>query len=726
VAERTAEARALAVPEPASIRTALRQLTEEPHVAGTPADRKTALFVRDKLREWGWTADLVEYEVLLDEPETGFDGKGGPSLKLVRPNAQELPVRETANAFDKDSASLEALPAFHGYGASGDVTGQVVYGNYGTIEDFEAVEKLGINVKDKIVLVRYGGLFRGLKVYNAQKRGAKGILIYSDPADDGFAKGDAYPNGPFRPASAIQRGSVQFLWHGPGDPSTPGTPSLKDGKRLPHDTFHGFPLRDADWEKQTGLKRDEYFATIPSLPISYEAAQPILENLAGPNVPSGAQGGLPLTYHVGPGPAEVHLVTSHHYELRTIWNVIARIDGTDDDGRWVMLGNHRDAWVYGAVDPGSGTAATLEACRAIGAAVKAGWKPKRTLMYASWDAEEYGLVGSTEWAEHHADDIGENGVMMFNVDSAVSGPTLDLDGIPSMRELVLQAMADIIDPHSSKTLKETWLARQKQEWQSHTTIELDEGIWEGQSEAVRQPVFFPQMTALGSGSDYTAFVDHLGVPAVDVNFGGRYGVYHSTFDDFYWMENFCDPDFVIHATAAKLYTLLAMRAAGADVVPFTFGPYGTAIRDHVDDLRRRIARKNLGDDPKREFPRLGDLAAAVREFQNKAKTLDEAIAKLTEQPAPKSSEALKALNKELTHVEREFLSADGLPGRKWFQHTLYAPGLTTGYASWPLPGVRQAIEDGDAKLLDAQVGVLIERIRGASARLKQSADAMNN
>jgi N-acetylated-alpha-linked acidic dipeptidase len=234
------------------------------------------------------------------------------------------------------------------------------------------------------------------------------------------------------------------------------------------------------------------------------------------------------------------------------------------------------------------------------------------------------------------------------------------------------------------------------------------------------------MTALGSGSDYTAFVDHLGMPAVDVNFGGRYGVYHSTFDNFYWMEKFCDPEFVIHTTAAKLYTVLAMRAAGADVVPFTFSPYGMAIREHVDDLRRRIARKNLGDDPKREFPRLGDLAEAVRGFQNEAKTLDEAIAKLTEQPAPKSAEQVKALNKALVQVEREFLSTDGLPGRKWFQHTIYAPGLTTGYASWPLPGVRQAIEDGDAKLLDAQVGVLIERIRGAAARLKLAADAARN
>jgi len=727
VSERAAEGQALAVPEPLSIKTVLRTLTEEPHIAGSGADYKTAIFVRDKLREWGWTADLAEYEVLLDYPGQHISYPVEPSLELLQPITKTLPVRETANAFDKDSANLHSLPAFHGYGVSGDVTGQVVYANYGTIEDFEAVEELGVSVKDKIVLVRYGGLFRGLKVYNAQKRGAKGILIYSDPADDGFAKGDVYPSGPYRPESAIQRGSVLFLSHGPGDPSTPGTPSLKNGKRLPHDTFNGFPLpHTTDWEKQTGLKRDEYFATIPSLPISYEAALPILSNLAGPNVPSGAQGGLPLSYHVGPGPAEVHLVTTHNYEIRTIWNVIARIDGTDDDGRWVMVGNHRDAWAYGAVDPDSGTAATLEACRAIGAALKSGWKPKRTLMYASWDAEEYGLVGSTEWAEHHADDVRENGVMMLNVDSAVSGPTLDLDGVPSMRDLLLQVMAEIVNPHTSKTLKETWIAGQKHRWQSHAAIELDGGVWNGKPEAVRAPVFFPQMTPLGSGSDYTTFVDHLGMPAVDVQFGGRYGVYHSLFDNFYWMEKFGDPDFVIHATAAKLYALIAMRAAGADVVPFTFGPYGKAIQDHVDDLRSLIARKNLADESKREFPRLADLAAAVREFQARAETLDAAIAKLTEAPAPESADQIKALNATLTRVEREFLTRDGLPGRPWFQHTIYAPGLTTGYASWPLPGVRQAIEDDDAKLLDAQVGVLIERINAAATVLKKAADTARN
>ncbi|HEX8198897.1 MAG TPA: PA domain-containing protein, partial [Isosphaeraceae bacterium] len=337
-AQAKAEAGALAVPTPERARAWLRTLTEEPHVAGTPADRTTAEFVRDRLREWGWQADLAEYEVLLNYPT------GAPILEIVRPEPQTLPVTEAPLAADKDSASPAAFPAFHGYGVSGEVTGQVVYANYGRPEDFAALDRLGVEVKDRIVLVRYGELFRGLKVQNAQKRGARGVLIYSDPADDGYAKGDVYPFGPYRPGSAIQRGSVQFLSLQPGDPSTPDGPSIKGAKRLPIDRSHGFPRRVpvfvtrqgiaqgeaigvegadavAAWEKATGLVRTEVFAAIPSLPISYEAARPILAALGGPNVPGGWQGGLPLAYHVGPGPVEVRCAVAMDYQIRPIWNV---------------------------------------------------------------------------------------------------------------------------------------------------------------------------------------------------------------------------------------------------------------------------------------------------------------------------------------------------------------------------------------------------------------------
>ncbi len=730
--QHAAEARALAVPTPENARKWLRTLTAEPHVAGTPADHKTAIFVRDRLREWGWKADLVELEVLLNYP---VDRPDRPSLTLTAPMRVNLPVDEAPVATDKDSASSKAFGAFNGYGASGTAVGQVVYVNYGRPDDYAALEKMGIEIRDKVVLVRYGEIFRGLKVYNAQKRGARGILIFSDPADDGFAKGDTYPNGRFRPETAIQRGSVQFLSHGPGDPSTPFGPSIPGAQRLPMIYFKGYPsgtdpfpgqLSLADWEKQTGLKLVEYFATIPSLPISYGTAREILKVLAGPNAPAGWQGGLPLPYHVGPGPAEVGFTVTMEYRLRKIWNVLATIPGTEEPDRWIMMGNHRDAWVYGAVDPGSGTAATLETCRALGDAVKHGWKPRRTLVYASWDAEEYGLVGSTEWAEAKADELKKKAVLMLNVDSAVSGPTLGLGGIPSLRDFVVEAAGSITDVRTGKTLGQTWTDEHRAAWASASPLILEDPAWssgEGNSgkTAHRPDDHSPQMSWLGSGSDYTAFVDHLGIPAVDAGLRGGYGVYHSIYDDFNWMEKFGDPEFLSHATAARLYTLITMRAAGAEVVPMRFAPYGQALRQHVDELRlirARKLRKANGPQPRAgaEFDGAADLIGAVREFRERAEECDRAV----EAAARKGGldrARLTELNDAIAAVERAFLLDDGLPGRPWFKHSVYAPGLTTGYASWPLPAIRQAIEEDKPGETAKAVAATVKRIRGASGAL---------
>lgn len=722
----SAEAKALAVPSPERARAWLHTLTEEPHVAGTKADYDTAVFVRDKLREWGWQADLAEYEVLLNYPI------GTPIVEIVRPVAQKLQVIEAPHLPDKDSASPAAFPAFHGYGASGDVTAQVVYANYGRPEDFQTLERLGVDVRGKIVLVRYsGGLFRGLKVYNAQKRGAAGVLIYSDPADDGYTRGDIYPVGPYRPPSAIQRGSVQFLSHGPGDPSTPGAPSLKNAPRLPFDHSNGFPLQKpgddrglaavAAWEQQTGLKRADYFATIPALPISYEAAAPILTALGGASVPAGWQGGLPFAYHLGPGPVEVRLATSQHYAVRTIWNVIATIRGAQEPDRWALLGNHRDAWVYGAVDPGSGTAATLETCRALGAAVKAGWKPRRTLLYASWDAEEYGLVGSTEWAEHHRDELSAKSLFMLNVDSAVAGPEIDIDTVPSLRDLFLDAASAVNDPRTGKNLREIWVAKRRAAWANDEPLDLDPAPWSaGEAPTSGPPRFSPRAPGLGSGSDYTAFLDHLGIPAMDVNFTGRYGVYHSVYDDFYWMETFCDPEFVYHATAAKLFTIIMMRAASAEVAPLTFTPYGEALRVYVDDLRRMVARKaRASDKPRIAFEGLGDLIAAVRRFQEGARALDAATAALAARDGV-APDRLEAVNSALTTLERRFLAPEGLPGRPWFKHTVYAPGLTIGYGTWPLPGLYQAITENNPRMLAEQLPILVRQLNAVSAALAEA------
>jgi N-acetylated-alpha-linked acidic dipeptidase len=729
------EAAAAAVPSPEKARGWLRTLTEEPHVAGTPADYQNAVFVRDRLREWGWKADFAEYECLINYPIPD-----SIHLAIVRPEAFELPITEDPVLDDKDSASGAVFPAFHGYGASGDVTAQVVYANYGRPDDFDRLAKLGVDVKGKIVLVRYGSLFRGLKVLNAQKRGAVGVLVYSDPADDGYMRGDVYPKGPYRPPSAVQRGSVQFLSLGPGDPSTPGWPSLKNGKRLPFDPLNGFPLdapagdelaagvrrpRVTDtvgqWEKQTNLKRREYFAAIPSLPISYQAARPILDQLAGPEVPDGWQGGLPFAYHVGPGPVEVRLAVAMDYKIRTIWNVLARIDGSVEPERWILLGNHRDAWTYGAVDPGSGTAATLETCRALGEAVKAGWKPRRSLVYASWDGEEYGLLGSTEWAEEMADALGRKAVLMLNVDSAVSGHDLSVSGVPSLRDLFLSAARDVVDPRTGKSLADAWLERQRKSW-ADGSVALDPAVWDqptSESAVARVEVptgFEPKLGTMGSGSDYTAFLDHLGVPALDVDFAGRYGVYHSIYDDFFWMEKFGDPEFLTHATASRLYTRIVMRAAGAEVVPMTFAPYARFLHEQVDDLRTAAVRKARSNGRPFEVPGLAGVMSAVKGFEVQAAAVDSALAALRSQPEL-AADTGSRLNDALTQVERSFLHAGGLPGRPWFRHTVFAPGLTTGYAAWTLPGLRQALQDDDAAAMTEQARILAERINAAAGAL---------
>ena len=729
-----AEARAIAVPTPDNARSWLRTLTEEPHVAGTPADYQTALFVRDKLRDWGWQADLVEYEVLLNYPVVGVGMRGGtPSLEIVSPTRQILKLVEDPIAVDKDSASPAAFPAFHGYGASGEAAGQIVYANYGRPEDFQALERLGVEVRGKVVLVRYGELFRGLKVREAQRRGAVGVLIYSDPADDGYAKGDVYPEGSYRPPSAIQRGSVQFLSLGPGDPSTPNGPSTKGAPRLAIDPLHGFPIGDEAavkaWEAASGLVRADYYAAIPSLPIGYEAARPIFEALAGANVPGGWQGGLPLAYHVGPGPVEVSLSVRMDYKVRPIWNVIATLKGSVEPDRWVLVGNHRDAWVYGAVDPGSGTAATLEMCRALGEAVKGGWSPRRTIVYASWDAEEYGLVGSTEWAEEHAEELDAKATLLLNVDVAVAGPDLDLDGVPSLRDLLLEAAGEITDVPTGRTLREVWTDKRRSAWAGSAPIDLDARAWTGDGpfEPMPTPAFSPQLNALGSGSDYTAFLDHLGVPALDVGFTGRYGVYHSIYDDFAWMERFGDPGFVTHAMAARLYTLIAMRAASADILPLRFVPYGEALRDALDDLRRIVERRAraAGAEATRSpipFEGVADLIGAVRSFQEAAADLDGATVALADRDGIDPARLVR-VNDALTRVERAFLLPDGLPGRPWFRHAVYAPGLTTGYASWPLPGVRQAILENNAAMLAAQGAALIDRINAATTALRTATAA---
>jgi N-acetylated-alpha-linked acidic dipeptidase len=670
----------LTTPQPDSAKMSLRILTEEPHVAGTPADYATALYVRDRMRSFGLTSDLVEYQVLLNYPKH-------VSLELVEPEQEPLSLREQPIEGDKDSADSSFFSAFHGYSADGTVTGQVVYANYGRPDDFDQLAKLGVSVKGRIVLVRYGNMFRGLKVRLAEERGAIGVLIYSDPSDDGYAKGDIYPNGPWRHPSAIQRGSVQYLSTAPGDPTTPGWASVKGAKRLARSEMKNMPR-------------------IPSLPISYGEAEKILSRLDGPNVPDGFQGALPFAYHLGPGQAKVRMEVVNDYGVRTIWDVITTVKGTEAPERWVITGNHRDAWTYGANDPNSGTATMLEVARSLGAALKTGWKPLRTIVLCSWDGEEYGLLGSTEWGEDNARTLPGKAVVYFNIDSAVGGRDFGMSGVPSLRDFLVEAAGDVADPVTGKPIRDAWETAQKaatrDRWHAEERLRKASGQSSRPNEA--------QIGALGSGSDYTVFLDRLGIPSTDFRFSGPNGVYHSAYDDLTWMERFTDRLFLYHGTAARYWGLILSRMADAPVVPLHYSRYGQTIEDALVDLQRKVDDYNVDqtDASKRLRLDVSTAVAAARRIHDAGLRLESSM--------PSSGRA--EMNDALVSVEGDFLAPDGLKGRPWYRHLIYAPGYDTGYEAVIFPEPAQAVKDRSQADLDAGMKRVEAALQRAAARLE--------
>jgi N-acetylated-alpha-linked acidic dipeptidase len=690
-----AEAVFLGVPTPDRARRWLRDLTEEPHVAGTEADRRSAEYVRKVFESFGLVTETITYEVLLNYPKE-------VALRLVEPEPAELALREGGHAADKDSYSGDTFPAFHGYGASGSASGQVVYANYGRKEDFDKLEELGVSARGRIVLVRYGRVYRGVKVYQAQERGAAGVLIYSDPADDGYMKGDVYPYGPMRPEWSLQRGSVRAPNSAPGDPTTPGAPSRPGASRLARD-------------KVTGLPR------IPSLPIAYGEARKILVALGGERVPDAWQGGLPFAYHLGPGAAKVEMKVEMDYAVRAIWIVVAKIPGSAEPERWVVLGNHRDAWTHGAVDPSSGTAAMLEAARGVAEALKSGWKPRRTILFASWDAEEYGLVGATEWVEDRLRDLQARAVAYINLDVAATGADLDVGGVPSLRDLLVETAASVPEPKKGGSVLQAWERRLRSEWAREAPVCLD-----GPPET-----FELRLRSLGSGSDFTPFLDHAGVASVDFSFDGPYGVYHSSIDDLFWMDQFGDPAYLYHTAAARLYGLLAMRLGAAEVVPLRYAPYARELERLALQIRRDLVRerrqaeaaeKPAGRPPDKSplSPDFTPVEAAISEFGAAAREADAAVDRVLAagRAAPA---ALSRLNDALVAVERAFLLPEGLPGRPWYRHALYAPDIETYYGSAPLPGLVQAVQGRDAAMFEAQAAALSGRLREAAERLRQAA-----
>jgi N-acetylated-alpha-linked acidic dipeptidase len=671
VAERRWEEQFRAVPAPDSAREHLRRLTAEPHVAGTKEDYATAIYVRDQMQKFGLAAEIKEYQVWLNYPKTD------PIVELLAPRREKLSVREAILKEDPSSSNPKITPLFNGYSASGDVTAPLVYANYGLPPDYEALGKAGVDVKGKIVIVRYGNSFRGVKAKVAQDQGAIGCIIYSDPADDGYMQGDVYPTGPWRPVAAGQRGSVQFLFSHPGDPLTPGKPSIPGVPRLkPEEATDDVP-------------------SIPVQPLAYDEARKLIQPLKGPVRPSGFQGGFPFPYHVGGTEAvRVHLKTDMDYQTRTLWDVVARIDGGPEKDRWVVMGNHRDAWVFGAVDPNSGSTAMLEVARGFGQLLKNGWKPRRTIILCSWDGEEYGLIGSTEWAEENAAELQQKAVAYLNVDVAVSGPNYSASSVPSLWKLIRAITREVKDPKTGKTVY--------QQWQDRAREQRPEAEADSNAEARIGP--------LGSGSDYTPFLQHLGIPATDMGFGGDYGVYHSAYDSFYWMSHFGDPDFVYHVAAAQLWGTMAMRLADADGLPFDYTDYSNQLREFFNEDVRAAKRHNIGN----AFDEKA-MNVALQEFEDAAHGIEKARRRAIEDRA---AGKLTRINDALIAAERAFIDERGLRGRAWYKHEIYAPGVFTGYAAQPLTDFRQGIDDRNGANAKQGLERIIEAIKRATNTLK--------
>ena len=668
--QRQLEVRLVDLLDPASTARHFRLLTEEPHPAGTAENLKLAHYVRDQFAAFGLEdVKLLRYDVLLPWPRK-------VAVSMVEPMEWTASLAEDGYLVDKDSYAVGADLTYLGMSASGDITADVIYAHSGNPEDYDWLEAQGIDPRGKIAIVRYSVpySYRGFKAWEAQRRGVGALIIYSDPMDDGYRKGEVFPHGPWGPESHIQRGAITYDFIVPGDPLTPGWPSVEGAKRIAKEEARSVP-------------------DILAVPMSWRDVKPILESLGGPVAPYSWQGGLPLTYHAGPGPAKVRVEIDMDDEIRPIWVVEGRIRGSEHPDELVILGNHRDAWVYGAVDPSSGTATLLETARVLGKLASSGQRPRRTVVFANWDAEEWHLTGSTEWGEQFAEELDKGAVAYLNVDSSTSGPNFEVSAVASLNPAIVEVARDVIDPNSRRSILSAWRKGR------------DPHGAEG--EAADSLVD----NDLGSGSDYTVFLNFLGVPIVDLTFDGPYGVYHSQYDDLYWMEHFGDPGYRYMTTMVEVWGRLSLRLANAEVHAYDFSQYATTVRGFLD---------SLGDLPQAaEELDLTAAGAAVTSWQSEAEILqqktDSALTLEEALPASLFSE----LNTALLQVERQLLLAEGIPDRPWFKHALYAPRYT--YAAMSLPGVREAAEAGNWDLARQQLARLVERLAAAAEATKRAA-----
>jgi N-acetylated-alpha-linked acidic dipeptidase len=676
----------LAVPDAKLAGEELKTLTAAPHIAGSKEDYATAVYVADKFKAAGLETKITPYKVWLNLPKEIHLEARNASGKILMTGPS--PEHVDGDTFEDDP---RVTPGFNGSSASGEVTAPVVYANYGRPEDFEHLDALGISVKGKIVLVRYGSNFRGVKAFIAQQRGAAGLVIYSDPADDGYYRGEPYPKGPYRPDSGIQRGSIQYMFEYPGDVTTPGIAStldLPDAKRTPPDQAASLPR-------------------IMSTPISSHDAAPILQALGGAEVPRPWQGALPFNYHVGgastgAGAVMLHMALKQDYSYTTIWDVTGNIDpdpaSPEDKNSWVVAGNHRDAWVYGAVDPNSGTAAMLESVHGIGVLLKQGWKPRRRIIFCSWDAEEEGLIGSTEWAEDKAAHLA-GAVAYFNTDVGVSGTNFNAAAVPSLKEYVRSITREVPSPKGG-TVYDQWVKSQAEGTNKQSTNNGFNAQRPPNSRSASEEA--AKVGDLGSGSDYSAFIQHLGVPSTDIGSDGPYGVYHSVFDNYQWFIKNADPTFAYEQQQARVFGLEVLHMADTDVLPYDYVTYTREITDYIEAAKKKAAESGLSL----------DVSAALAAC---ARMMTAAQAVHVRQLSPAANDA--AFNVQLRQVEGDLLAQEGLPHRAWYKHTIYAPGEYTGYAAVVIPGVNEALDAKDPSRAQAQLGVVTAALERATATL---------
>ncbi len=653
------------------IRKQHRYFTSIPHPAGSIHDHEVAEYIAEQWRNQGLEDVIIrQYDVLGTRPVSS-------SLEMVAPTHYQALLREAPYDGDPDTNNPEVASAWLGYSESGEVTAPVVYAHSGNPEDYDLLRKNGIDVKGKIVLVRYSNpySYRGFKALTAEKNGAAALLIYSDPAEDGYVRGKVFPDGPWGPETHIQRGAITYDFIVPGDPLTPGWASVPGAKRIPQNEARSLPH-------------------IVALPLSWHDAKPLLENMNGQIAPKDWQGGLPITYRFT-GAVQAHLKVQMDNSIQPYYVVEARIHGAQFPDEWVLLGNHHDAWEYGGVDPSSGTASMMELTRAFGTMLKNGFRPKRTLIFASWDGEEIGLTGSTEWGEQFADDLRKKLVAYINVDSSASGPNFEGGAIGSLAPMLVETSYSIADP-SGTSLHDAWIkstvAARKNE--KHTQSPRDDNLVN---------------TRIGSGSDHTVFLNFLGRPVITLQFDGPYGVYHSMYDDFYWMNHFGDPGYKYHATMSALWGVTALRLAQADILPFDFGFYGRTLNSFIDDLKKNPRY----DTHKINLDNLQKSAAAFEAAGKNVKTLlDRPIA--SGKIDPQSAENY---NQSILQVESNWLNPDGIPGRPWFKHLLYSARYT--YAHLELPGLTEAIESQNWPEAQRQSEILTTAIDTNTALLQK-------